>query len=94
MNEIFSRLTRTMSTYFRIGIIRLKDNSAVLDVRNAGDTAYIGEQALYSQAVPYTPTDLSVAYTIPASHQTVIAEEFTISGSGSLTIAGAVYVVS
>lgn len=39
-NQILSRLTRTLSTYFRIGTIRIKDSSGVVQMRDSGDTAY------------------------------------------------------
>lgn len=39
-NQILSRLTQTISTYFRIGTIRIKDSSGVVQMRNEGDTAY------------------------------------------------------
>lgn len=39
-NRILSTLTRTISSYFRIGAIRIKDSSGAVHLRNAGDTAY------------------------------------------------------
>lgn len=40
-NEVLSRLTRTMQGFFRIGDIRIKDDSGVVQMRNAGDTAFV-----------------------------------------------------
>ncbi len=39
-NEIISRLTRTMSSYFRIGTFRLKDSSGVVQARAGDDSAF------------------------------------------------------
>ncbi len=38
-NQVLSNLTRTLSTFFRFGTLRLKDACGVLEVRTAGDTA-------------------------------------------------------
>lgn len=38
-NQVLSNLTRTLSTYFRFGTLRLKDSSGVMEVRNAADSA-------------------------------------------------------
>lgn len=40
MALILSDLIRTMQSYFRIGAIRIKDNSGVVQARNAGDSAF------------------------------------------------------
>jgi len=39
-NQTLSTLVRTMQSYFRIGTIRLKDDSGVVAARNAADTAH------------------------------------------------------
>jgi hypothetical protein len=39
-DQILPRLVRTLSSYFRIGTFRLKDSSGVVQLRNAGDTAF------------------------------------------------------
>ena len=40
-NRIISDLIGTLKTFFRIGNVRLKNNSAVIEARNDGDSAYI-----------------------------------------------------
>lgn len=39
-NQVLSSLTRTMQSFFRIGNVRLKDASGVVQARNSGDTAF------------------------------------------------------
>lgn len=39
-NQILARLTRTMSSWLRIGNIQVKDSSGVVQFRNGGDTAF------------------------------------------------------
>lgn len=41
MTLIISDLVRTMSTYLRIGDVRVKDASGVIEARDASDTAYV-----------------------------------------------------
>lgn len=42
-NRVLSDLIGTIRTYFKIATVRLKDTSGVLEVKNAGDTAYVQE---------------------------------------------------
>ena len=44
-NRIVSDLIGTIRTYFKIATVRLKDTSGVLEVKNAGDTAYANANA-------------------------------------------------
>lgn len=41
-DEIYSRLVRTMQSYFRFGTLRLKDSSGTLQIRNGADSADAG----------------------------------------------------
>lgn len=46
MDLTLSNLVRTMQTRFQIGIVRLKDSSGVMQMRNAADSAYVALAAL------------------------------------------------
>lgn len=46
MELTLSNLVRTMQTRFQIGIVRLKDSSGVMQMRNAADSAYVALAAL------------------------------------------------
>ncbi len=45
-DQVLSRLVRTMMSYFRIGTIRIKDSSSVVQFRDAGDTAFVDSASL------------------------------------------------
>lgn len=94
-NLILSNLTRTISTYFRIGTIRIKDSSAVLQARNAGDTAFIdvaGKQIRIqgnnatNAIILNSPNGLgaSVTYTLPGTDGST-GQVLSTNGSGTLS---------
>ncbi len=39
-DQVISRLVRTLSSYFRFGAVRLKDNSGVVQLRDATDSSF------------------------------------------------------
>ena len=95
MGEIRSRLQGTLSSFFKILTIRLKDSSGFLHIRNYGDTAFAPVVSKSVQGMSFVPSIASLAYTIPDDHQAIFAESLTVSTGGSVTIGSnaAVYVL-
>jgi hypothetical protein len=74
-NRIISDLIGTIRTYFKIATVRLKDASGVLEVRNAGDTAYAQANA-HTVNIAGSNASNKVSLTAPAG----------LSGNVSLTL--------
>lgn len=62
-NRILSTLTRTISSYFRIGAIRIKDSSGAVHLRNAADSAYANLTAaiITATSIQNTPIGTTTA---------------------------------
>lgn len=97
-NQTLSNLVRTLSTYFRIGTIRIKDNSGVVAMRESDDSAHaelsakkahiMGTNATYGVILD-APSSLggNVSLVLPNS-QGSTGQVLTTNGSGTLSWAG------
>ncbi len=90
--EIFSRLTRTLSYYFRIGNFRLKDSSGNLHVRNEDDTAYVNVRAQAVEGLLVAVESAPSTYTI-ASGEHVIAGKVSVGAGNQIVGSGSIYLV-
>jgi hypothetical protein len=76
--RFISDLAGTLNSYFKVGTVRLKDNSNVLEVKNAGDTAFATAKA-HTLHVLGSNASNSVALTAPADLAGAVA--FTLMGA-------------
>lgn len=90
-NRIISDLVGTMKTFFKLGTVRLKDNSTVLEAKNAGDSAYVpiaGSQMKFqgstSGATVLQPAaEAGGTFTLPAADGSS-GQVLSTNGSGTL----------
>jgi len=75
MSYILPRLSRTLQSFFRIGTIRIKDNSGTIEARDESDTSYADVRAsgfkanngVYSVNVSAPTLSGNVTFVLPAA---------------------------